>query len=322
MFPLAPGVSYVDLNFRHTPGVIATGVLIDAAGVVIVDPGPTSCLETLTRALAAEGVAIADVRFLLLTHIHLDHAGATGTLVQQNPNIDVYVHTRGAPHLTDPSKLLDSAGRLYGSQMGSLWGAVLPVPAERVRVLSGGERLSVGSRVFDVEYTPGHASHHVSYFDRADGMAWVGDTAGVRLGPSQCVMPPTPPPDIDLELWDESLGRIRARAPRRLFLTHFGPVDAVPEHLDDLAIGLREVAEMVRRSLEVGGGEDEQFAAFRQEVGRYIRRRMSDHDATAYETAAPLLFNWQGLARYWRKRSSDSSFGGRDPRRTAPRTGT
>jgi glyoxylase-like metal-dependent hydrolase (beta-lactamase superfamily II) len=302
MFPLAHGISYIDLNFRNTPGVIATGVLTDPAGVVIVDPGPTSCLETLKRALAAEGIKIADVRFVLLTHIHLDHAGATGTLVQQNPGIEVFVHARGAPHLTDPSKLLESASRLYGSQMGVLWGAVLPVPAERVKVVSGGERLSVGSRVFDVEYTPGHASHHVSFFDRAGGLAWVGDTAGVRLGPSQSVMPPTPPPDIDLDLWDESLRRIRAWQPRQLFLTHFGVFDGVSEHLDDLAVALREVAEMVRHSLDVSGGDEEQFAAFRQEIGRYIRRRMSEHDAIAYETAAPLRFNWQGLARYWRKR--------------------
>ncbi|HEY7441731.1 MAG TPA: MBL fold metallo-hydrolase [Vicinamibacterales bacterium] len=301
MFPIAPGISYVDLNFRRSPGVIATGVLTGPGGVTIVDPGPTSCLETLTRALAAQGIAIADVRVLLVTHIHLDHAGATGTLVQQNPNIDVYVHERGAPHLTDPSKLLDSAGRLYGTQMGSLWGAVLPVPGERLKVLSGGERITVGSRTFDVAYTPGHASHHVSFFDRASGIAWVGDTAGVRLGPSQSVMPPTPPPDIDLELWDKSLSRIRVWEPSRLFLTHFGLFDAVTKHLDDLSVGLREVADMVRHSFEVGGSEEAQFAAFREEIGRYIRRRMSEHDAIAYETAAPLRFNWQGLARYWRK---------------------
>jgi glyoxylase-like metal-dependent hydrolase (beta-lactamase superfamily II) len=301
MFPIAPGISYVDLNFRRSPGVIATGVLTGPGGVTIVDPGPTSCLETLTRALAAEGIAIADVRVLLVTHIHLDHAGATGTLVQQNPNIDVYVHERGAPHLTDPSKLLDSAGRLYGTQMGSLWGAVLPVPGERLKVLSGGERITVGSRTFDVAYTPGHASHHVSFFDRASGIAWVGDTAGVRLGPSQSVMPPTPPPDIDLELWDKSLSRIRVWEPSRLFLTHFGLFDAVTKHLDDLSVGLREVADMVRHSFEVGGSEEAQFAASREEIGRYIRRRMSEHDAIAYETAAPLRFNWQGLARYWRK---------------------
>ena len=302
MFPLSSGVSYVDLDFRHTPGVIATGVLVDPAGVAIVDPGPTSCLETLTRALASEGIGISDVRTVLLTHIHLDHAGATGTLVQQNPDIDVYVHTRGASHLIDPSRLIDSASRLYGTLMGPLWGAVLPVPAERVKPLSGGERITIGSRIFDVAYTPGHASHHVSYFDRTSGMAWVGDTAGVRLAASRCVMPPTPPPDIDLELWDESLGRIRAWSPSQLFLTHFGPVEAVPEHLDDLVIRLRDVADMVRRSLDAGPGDEAQYAAFRAEVGRYIRRWMSEHDAMAYETAAPLPYNWQGLARYWRKR--------------------
>jgi len=310
MFPLASGMSYVDLEFRGTPGVIATGVLTDSSGVTLVDPGPASCLETLRRALAADGLAVADVRRVLLTHIHLDHAGVTGTLVQQNPAIDVYAHERGAKHLIDPSKLIDSASRLYGPMMGPLWGPVLPVPSARVSVLQGGERLRVGTREFEVAYTPGHASHHVSYFDRASGLAWVGDTAGVRVGGSGFVMPPTPPPDIDLEVWDDSLARIRAWAAGRLFLTHFGLVERVREHLDDLAVRLREVADMVRRSLDAGAGDDEQFAAYRQEFGRYIRRAISEHDAMAYERAAPILYNWQGLARYWRKRAAAKELGG------------
>lgn len=304
MFSLTKGVSYVDLNFRDMPGVIATGVMTDPSGVTLVDPGPTSCLDTLRHALAAQGIALADVRSLLLTHIHLDHAGATGGLLQENPAIDVYVHERGAKHLVDPSKLLESAGRLYGKMMGPLWGAVLPVPSARVKILHGEERVRVGSRELEVAYTPGHASHHVSYFDRANGVAWVGDTAGIRVGTSHFVMPPTPPPDIDVEVWRESLGRIGAWDAACLFLTHFGPVQPARGQLDDLAIKLGETAEMVRRSLDAGATEDQQVAAYRDEFGRYIRRFMSEHDATLYERAAPVLYNWQGLARYWRKRAA------------------
>jgi glyoxylase-like metal-dependent hydrolase (beta-lactamase superfamily II) len=303
MFPLATDVSYVDLEFRGMPGVIATGVLADMSGVTLVDPGPTSCLETLQRGLSDAGITMADVRHVLLTHIHLDHAGVAGTLVQQNPAIDVYVHERGARHMIDPARLIDSASRLYGTMMGPLWGAMLPVPADRIKVLRGGEQITLGSRVFDVAYTPGHASHHVSFLQRDIRLAWVGDTAGVRVGTSRFVWPPTPPPDIDLEAWDESLARIRAWDASRLFLTHFGPVDAVTDHLDDLAVKLRETAEMVRRSLDVAGDEAAQFAAYSEEFGRYIRRSMSERDASTCERAAPNLYNWQGLVRYWRKKN-------------------
>ena len=304
MFSLTKDVSYVDLNFRGTPGIIATGVLSDPSGVTLVDPGPTSCLDALRHALAEQRIALGDVRALLLTHIHLDHAGATGALLQENPAIEVYVHERGARHLVDPSKLIESASRLYGTMMEPLWGAMLPVPSARVKVLHGGERIRLGSREIEVAYTPGHASHHVSYFDRANDMAWVGDTAGIRVGTSRFVMPPTPPPDIELEVWRESLARIAAWNPTSLFLTHFGPVQPAHGHLDDLAVKLGEAAEMVRRSLDAGPTEDRQFAAYREEFARYIRRFVSEHEAAAYERAAPFEYNWQGLARYWRKRAA------------------
>jgi glyoxylase-like metal-dependent hydrolase (beta-lactamase superfamily II) len=304
MYALSSAVSYVDLDFQGFPGVIATGVMTDPSGVTLVDPGPTSCLETLRRGLADAGIAIADIRHILLTHIHLDHAGVTGTLVQQNPAIDVYLHERGARHLVDPARLIDSASRLYGTSMGPLWGAILPVPADRVTALRGGERLRVGSREFDVAYTPGHASHHVSYLDGRIGLAWVGDTAGVCVGESRFVLPPTPPPDVDLEAWDASLARIRAWGPSRAFLTHFGPVEPVGELLDDLAVKLREAADMVRRSFDAGPAEAEQFAAFREDFGRYVRRFLSEPDARIYERAAPLHNNWLGLVRYLGTRPS------------------
>ena len=166
---------------------------------------------------------MADVTDILLTHIHLDHAGATGTLVREHPRLRVFVHERGAPHMANPDKLVVSAARLYGDAMDRLWGEVAPVPSASMTILKGKERIAVGGRTFDVEYTPGHASHHVSFFDRDSGVALVGDTAGVKLTPDGFVMPPTPPPDVDLEAWHEGLGRIEQWRPGTLFLTHFGP---------------------------------------------------------------------------------------------------
>ncbi len=214
MQPLAAGISYFDLNFQDRARVIACGVLHDAGGVVLVDPGPSSTLPTLRQSLASAGIGIADVTTILLTHIHLDHAGATGTLVRENPRLRVYVHEVGAPHLVDPSRLVASASRLYADAMERLWGEVAPVPRESLEVLQGGERIRAGGRMLDVAYTPGHASHHVSYFSAETGVAFVGDTAGVRLVPGAFVMPPTPPPDIDLESWRDSLSIIEGVARR------------------------------------------------------------------------------------------------------------
>ena len=169
---------YIDLNFRGSQRVIATAVLAGPDGLVLIDPGPTSCLATLEAGLRDRGHTLRDVRSLLLTHIHLDHAGAAGTIVERVPGVRVPVHERGAPHMIDPEKLLASATRLYGDQMDTLWGAFLPVPADRIEVLKGGERLEAAGRSLRVAYTPGHAKHHVSYLDEQSGMAYVGDTGG------------------------------------------------------------------------------------------------------------------------------------------------
>jgi glyoxylase-like metal-dependent hydrolase (beta-lactamase superfamily II) len=307
MFPLTRDTGYVDLNFREVPGVIATGVLTGPDGVTLVDPGPTSCLATLRRQLELQGIAFSDLKRILLTHIHLDHAGATGTLVQEQPHLEVFVHERGARHLIDPAKLLDSATRLYGAMMNTLWGAVLPVPASNVRVLQGGEAIRIDARPFKVEYTPGHASHHVSYFDTERGIAWVGDTAGVSVGGTGFVIPPTPPPDIDLELWSQSLGLIRSWQADRLVLTHFGVIERVADHLATLEERLPEVADLVRQSLSRSQDPEAQFAAFRDDFSNYIRRSLSEHEAALLEAAAPLRYNWQGLQRYWTKRAAATS---------------
>jgi glyoxylase-like metal-dependent hydrolase (beta-lactamase superfamily II) len=301
--PVAPGVSYIDLHFEGRPNAIATAVINAAGRVGLVDPGPTSCLETLELGLTSHGIRLADVTDLVLTHIHLDHAGATGTLVRRNPNLRVWVHERGAPHLVDPGKLLASATRLYGPQMDRLWGEVAPVPAQNVTSLSGGERIQAAGRSFDVAYTPGHASHHVSYFDRDSGIAFVGDTAGMSVNGGY-VLPPTPPPDIDVERWEESVARIEAWSPATLFLTHYGPAMHVRPHLQALVENLRSAAAVVKTSLEAPGTDEERTQMFTEHLRRELRSHMTEAEFEAYRVTAPPELLWLGLARYWRKRGS------------------
>jgi glyoxylase-like metal-dependent hydrolase (beta-lactamase superfamily II) len=301
-------VSYIDLNFCDTPRAIATGVYTGDAGVALIDPGPGSCLATLRADLARQGIAIKDIQSILLTHIHLDHAGATGLLVKENPAINVFVHEKGAPHVIDPSKLVNSANQLWGVEgVARLWGPVIPVPEPNLTVLRGGERISAASSTFDVQYTPGHASHHVSYFDDATGIAWVGDTGGLRFGPTLFTLPPTPPPDIDLEAWAASLAKIRAWKPDTLFITHFGPYGGAREHLDRFEVSLGEVAEMARHALEGDEPEEAKYAKFKLAVDEYIRRSVPERETRPLEHVGPIEFNWRGLARYWRKRSSPAA---------------
>ncbi|OFW38604.1 MAG: hypothetical protein A3F70_05470 [Acidobacteria bacterium RIFCSPLOWO2_12_FULL_67_14] len=300
---LASGLSWIDLEFLSRPHAIATGVIDGGGTLALVDPGPSTCLETLDLGLQARGRRLSEVTHLLLTHIHLDHAGAAGTLLRRHPQIRVYVHERGAPHMADPSKLIASASRLYGDQMDLLWGEIAPVPAGSLVTLAGGERIEAGGRTFEVAYTPGHASHHVSYFDRESGVAFVGDTAGVCIDGGY-VLPPTPPPDIDIEAWQESVARIEAWGPQALFLTHFGPVrDPVP-HLRTLMENLDTMAAIVRKRLSEPGSDDEKAQRFAGDVTREWRRQMTGMQVAAYLAAAPPDLLWLGLARYWIKKGA------------------
>ncbi len=249
---------------------------------VLVDPGPESSLGNWIDDLDSPPQA------LLLTHIHLDHSGGAGALVRRWPDLPVFVHERGAPHLIDPSKLLASAGRLYGDEMERLWGEVVPVPEANVTSLSGGEEI-LG---FHVAYTPGHASHHVSFFHPVSGRAFVGDTACVRIPPSEFVMPPTPPPDIDVELWLESLEKIEAWEPSSLGLTHFGEIGDVPGHLATVRERLTQQAERARTM------DAEEFErALRDDV-----ERESGPAGDAMLQAVPPEQQYLGLRRYWDKR--------------------
>jgi glyoxylase-like metal-dependent hydrolase (beta-lactamase superfamily II) len=266
-------------------------------GGAIVDPGPESRIETLLEGVSEEP------RALLLTHIHLDHAGAAGALVERFPKLEVWVHAKGAPHLVDPAKLLASAERIYGDRMGPLWGRVVPVPERNVRVLEGGETIRVAGRELAVEYTPGHASHHVVYFDDSDGTAYVGDVAGVRIPPSDLVQPPTPPPDIDVPAWMRSIDLVADRDPRFLALTHFGFVDDPLEHLERTKQALNEQAELARRVLSEHGDTDEGLRAFVAEVNRLAEERSNAETAAGLDVGSPVEQRWMGLRRYWQKQA-------------------
>jgi glyoxylase-like metal-dependent hydrolase (beta-lactamase superfamily II) len=299
--PLTTGLSYIDLNFLGRPHAIATVVLQGGGRVALIDPGPTSCLANLELGLQSQGLRLADVSSILLTHIHLDHAGATGTILEKHPDISVVVHQRGAAHLVAPERLVESARRLWGDDMDRLWGEVLPVPERNLQIVNGEEQVDAGGRTFAVAYTPGHASHHVSYFESSSGVAFVGDTAGVCIEGGY-VLPPTPPPDIDLELWRGSVERIERWRPTSLFITHFGPVTDVRAHLARLLDHLDAIAALVRVSLEQPGTDEERAARFAEDLRRELRRKMPENQVIAYEIAAQFHLLWRGLARYWRKR--------------------
>jgi glyoxylase-like metal-dependent hydrolase (beta-lactamase superfamily II) len=268
----------IDLLHLGRPKVIGAW----RVGDVIVDPGPSSCLGELLSVLEQH-----PPRVLALTHIHLDHAGATGSLLQRFPDVEVWVHERGAPHLVDPAKLVKSATRLYGEDMERLWGEVLPVSAERLRVLRGGEALGP----FRVAYTPGHASHHVSYLHEPTGRAFTGDVAGVRID-GGCVLAPTPPPDVDLRAWRASLDLIEAWRPRSLAVTHFGGYDDVENHLAALREQLDQVEAMARELDE---------ATFASTVRAIVAGSTAPETAAAYEQATRPAQNFHGLVRYLRE---------------------
>jgi glyoxylase-like metal-dependent hydrolase (beta-lactamase superfamily II) len=272
----------IDVRHRGREKVIAC---FEVDGI-LVDPGPQSCEDTLLEGLGGERP-----RALLLTHIHFDHAGAAGALVRRWPDLDVYVHERGAPHIANPERLVASAARLYGGEDGlrETWGEVVPVPEQNLKVLSGGETV-FGS--FRVEYTPGHASHHVCYLHEDSGTAFVGDMAGVRIPPYDLTLAPTPPPDIDVEAWERSIDAIAAWAPTTLALTHFGTADDPPAQLVAVRESLHWQADLAE------SGDQEAFMAALHEriAGR------APGEVGAIEQAAPLDHLFLGLDRWHRKR--------------------
>ena len=250
-------VETIDLNFLGTERVIASFLLVGEGSAAIVEAGPTTCLEHLQSGLKANGVSPEDVNRVLLTHIHLDHAGASGHLAELLPNATFYVHELGYTHLADPSKLVKSATRIYGERMEELWGETRPVPEERLVILGDGEEVEVAGGRLVAHDTPGHAYHHLAYLEPDSGSLFAGDVAGIRLPGQSYVRPPTPPPEIDVEAWVRSIEKIRKISPRTLHPTHFGGYDDVERHLSELEQRLQDWLLFVEGRSNEGASREE-----------------------------------------------------------------
>jgi glyoxylase-like metal-dependent hydrolase (beta-lactamase superfamily II) len=277
-------VGPIDLHYQGAERVVGCYLLETPDGAALFDCGPTSCLERLRAGLRERGLELADVRHLLLSHIHLDHAGAAGVLVRENPTLRVHVSAIGAPHFVDPSRLERSARRLYGDAFDSLWGELAPVPEQNVDI--------VGERVLGLDCfpAPGHASHHVCYID-AEGTLYAGDAAGVRIAPDSAVLPPTPPPEFDHEAWAATAKEILRRNPERLALIHFGTFSDVARHIDELLSRLEDWTTWTEGALT----EPEFIDRVRESLVADDTRP----DVEAYEHAMPLWQSYAGLKRYW-----------------------
>jgi glyoxylase-like metal-dependent hydrolase (beta-lactamase superfamily II) len=277
----------IDLLHLGAERVIGVYLLDTEDGPALFDCGPSTCVERLKAALRERGLELTDVRHLLLSHIHLDHAGATGVLVREHPRLQVHVSEIGAPHLVEPDKLEASARRLYGDAFDDLWGELAPVPAENIH--------PVGDRVLGLECfpSPGHASHHVVYVG-SDGTAYCGDAAGVRIQPHELVLPPTPPPEFDLDGWHRTIDELARRQPEALVLIHFGVAHDPPRHLAELRLRLDRWVEVVG-----AGASEEAFAdSVAAESG-------ADPEVVAeYERAMPFWQSYAGLKRYRDKRNN------------------
>ena len=293
----------IDLHWTGHPRAIAAALLASEDSNVLIDPGPASTFSTLQEQLGHLGLKVDDLDAVLLTHIHLDHAGATGLLVRENPHLPVYVHSRGASHMADPAKLLQSAFRLYGDDMQRLYGEFLPVPAANLRVLEGGETLSLGTRRLQVLYTPGHASHHVTYYDLLEGVAFVGDTAGISINGHPFVLPATPPPDISLELWETSLDAIANLHPKKLFLTHFSFSHDPMSHIANYRESLHRWRDLSARILASNLDEHAAMHRFAKEVGAEAAQVLSPEQIAEYVFSGALSLSWLGMVRYHRKRA-------------------
>lgn len=287
----------LDLRFGR-PRTIAAYLVETSAGPVLVETGPESTYPRLKEALAEHGVSPADLQAVFVSHIHLDHAGAAWRLVADGAPV-VYVHPRGAPHLVDPSRLWESASRIYGDQMEKLWGRSGPVPQDRVRAVEDGEEVAVGASRFLALDTPGHAGHHHAWV--TDGVIFSGDVGGVRIGGGP-VVPPFPPPEIHLERWKASLDRLRGLGAAEIRPTHFGAYADVAAHLDDLEDRMFRWAERVLGWMREGLDEEAMIPRFEELVAGELRAAGLDEEALAeYEIADPAWMSVPGLVRYWRK---------------------
>lgn len=297
---IAPGISQIDLQFQGMEHVIAAYLLTGNGEAALIEVGPSTTRGALDAGLAAAGVAWDDVARLLVTHIHLDHAGAAGPIMRAHSRPRISVHPVGAPHLADPDRLIASATRIYGDQMESLWGDFAPIDAARIDPAEDGVPIRVAGHELVPYFTPGHASHHIAFLDIATGILFTGDVGGVRIPGMRWVCPPTPPPDLDPEAWAESVRTMVALKPNRLALTHFGVYDDVERHLAQIVPNLDDFIGQGRSSL----GPDGETAALTAALQRLAKSQIGE-DATLFaelELATPAYMAALGLKRLLKKR--------------------
>jgi glyoxylase-like metal-dependent hydrolase (beta-lactamase superfamily II) len=303
---LADDLWLVDTQFQGERDIIAAYLLAGKSDLALIDVGSAASIDALLAGVRAAGFDPTEITKLILTHVHLDHAGATGPLVRALPHAQVYVHRIGAPHLIDPSRLISSATRIYGDAMETLWGRMEPVPADRLVIVEDGDEMSVGSRTLQALYTPGHAIHHVAFYDAAHGVAFPGDVAGVSIEGVDFVRPPTPPPDLSLEDWDASISRLEALQLDRLYLPHFGEVRSVARHCAELRSRLHEWGDIALAGIRSG----KDALAIARDFARAGDPAIAAHthkgdDAVVaqhhYELATNYLMSAQGYMRYYQK---------------------
>lgn len=294
----AASVTPLDLHFQGQPHAIAAYLLEHSTGVVLVESGPGSTLPGLEQGLAARGYTLRDVTHVFLTHIHLDHAGAAGSLALQGAQI--FVHPVGAPHLLNPEKLLASATRIYGDLMKPLWGEFLPVPADKLTVLEDGQEVSIGHLRLTALNTPGHAEHHFAYL--YEDLCFSGDVGAVRIPGHRYMRLPMPPPEFHLEKWRASILRLQTIGFRRIAPTHFGIFEDVEWHLQTILRNLDEVERWLLQTMPADPPAEalrEKFVAWMEAQGR--AEGLSDEEIEAYRLANPLAMSADGLQRYWKK---------------------
>lgn len=300
-------IEIMDLNFMNTEQVIASFLLLGDDSAAIVETGPTTCLDRLTSGLKEHGVSHEDVRQVFLTHIHLDHAGASGHVAELLPNATFYVHEVGYPHLVDPSKLVKSATRIYGDRMDELWGEARPVPEDRIKIIGEGEEVEAADGVLCAHDTPGHAYHHLAYLEPDSGDLFAGDVAGIRLPGQSYVRPPTPPPEIDVDAWVKSINHIRRITPESLCPTHYGRYDDVERHLGELEQRLQDWLLFVEERMDRGSERDEIADELRDKGDAEMLAEGADTDQTRhYDLAGNYEMLTVGIMRYVERRRNSA----------------
>lgn len=300
---LRAGLWQISLPFQDEEEIIGSYLLAGNGELMLIDPGPGSTLDALLDGLRMAGFDPQDITHILVTHVHLDHAGAVGSLARRVSKAQVYVHKLGAPHLIDTSKLIASAQRIYGERMQQLWGEIESVPEGQLKALEGNEILNIAGRRLEIHYTPGHAIHHIICFDAHSGELFAGDVAGVRLQGIDYVRPPTPPPDLDLDAWSTSLDLLKRLRPDVLYISHYGPVQNIMPHISSLRERLYGWGDFILRSMNEGKTEEEIIALLIKQSNPELERvTRTFHDVVRYDIATNYPMTVQGYMRYWSKK--------------------